>query len=102
MPHRGTAGEQGQNPAEQFRMGAAAWADSRVQVVVENTVQDQIVDEELAAGSIRGDQVVPVLAVAQKARQGMAQEPGVVVVHGMPVEEPAGAMWSVGAWTCTG
>ena len=71
-------------------------------VVVLDTVPDQIANAELAVGSIQGDQVVPVLAVARKARQGMAREPGVEFVHGMPVEEPAGAMWSVGAWTCTG
>ena len=98
MPQRGTAEEQGQDPAGQNRMGAVARAGSRVLVVVAvDTVPDQIVDKELAAGSIQGDQVVPVLAVAQRARQGMAQVPGVVVVHDMLVEEPAGAMMFVGA-----
>ena len=84
-------------------MGAVAQAGSRVLVVVEmDTVQDQSIGEELAADSIQGDQVVPVLAVAQRARQGMAQGPGVEVVHGMPVEVVADAMWFVEAWTCTG
>ena len=73
MPQRGTAEEQGPNPAGQNRMGAVARAGSRVLVVVEmDTVPDQFVDKELAAGSIQGDQVVPVLAVARRARQGMA------------------------------
>ena len=80
-------------------MGAVARAGSHVLVVVAmDTVQDQIVNRNLAAGSIQGDQVVPVLAVARRAKQGMARGPGVVVaVHGMPVEEPAGAMLFVGA-----
>ena len=73
MPQRRTAEEQGQDPAEQNRMGAVARAGSRVLVVVAvDTVPDQIVDKDLAAGSIQGDQVVPVLAVARRGRQGTA------------------------------
>ena len=73
MPQRRTAEEQGQDPAGQNRMGAVARAGSRVLVVVAvDTVPDQIVDKDLAAGSIQGDQVVPVLAVARRGRQGTA------------------------------
>ena len=41
-------------------------------VVVLDTVPDQFADAELVLGSIQGDQVVPVLAVARRARQDVA------------------------------